>query len=257
MLFYNRLGFGIRRTKNLVFGPELQGNMTKNSLTLAVAFAALASLSAKAQIIAYDNSSTAQTDPNTGAILVTSRGNVEVGDEINLSTGASTLTDFQFEYNYTGPVAGNPDATGVLRFYAKDGNGGGTPGTLLFESAPFTLQAGFHQGSVHNLSLAVPGTMIWTVDFDGIVGTGDNAGLLFYDPPTVGSSFDDHWEFTGTTDNPVPHWVLADNGPTPLGGSPPVDNFGALVTVVPEPTTVGLLIGGAALLGIAARRRKA
>src|SRR3954468_14601494 len=204
MLFYNRLGFGIRRTENLVFGPEQQGNMTKNSLTLAVAFAALASLSAKAQIIAYDNSSTYEGS-------VTSRGNVEVGDEITLSTGATTLTDFQFEYNYTGPIAGNPDATGVLRFYAKDGNGGLTPGTLLFESGPFTLQAGLHQGAVNGLSLAVPGTFIWSVDFDGIVGTGDNAGLLFYDPPTVGSSFNDHWEFVGEPGNPTPHWVLTDN----------------------------------------------
>src|ERR1041385_8815048 len=121
MVLYNRLGFGIRRTENLDFRPKQQGNMTKNSLTLAVAFAALASLSAKAQFIAYDNSSTYEGS-------VTSRGNVEVGDEINLSTGASTLTDFQFEYNYTGPVAGNPDATGVLRFYAKDGtSSGGIP----------------------------------------------------------------------------------------------------------------------------------
>jgi hypothetical protein len=237
-----------------IFGPEQQGNMTKNSLTLAVAFAALASLSAKAQLIAYDNSSNYED-------RVTGRGNVEIGDEINLSTGAATLTDFQFEYNYTGPVAGNPDGTGVLRFYAKDApNPAGTPnsqpGTLLFESAPFTLQAGFHQGAVNGLSLAVPGTFIWTVAFNGIVGTGDNAGLLFYDPPTTGSSFDDHWEFTGTTDNPTPHWALTDNLDI-VNGKELVDNFGALVTVVPEPTTVGLLIGGAALLGIAARRRKA
>jgi len=109
---------------------------------------------------------------------------------------------------------------------------------------------------VNGLSLAVPGTFIWTVAFNGIVGTGDGAGLLFYDPPAVGSSFDDHWEFTGTTDNPTPHWVLADNQEI-INGAELVDNFGALVTVVPEPTTVGLLIGGAALLGIAARRRKA
>lgn len=225
------------------FRPKQQGNMTKNSLTLAVAFAALASLSAKAQFIAYDNSSTYEGS-------VTSRGNVEVGDEINLSGGAATLTDFQFEYNYTGPVAGNPDATGVLRFYAKDGNGGLTPGTLLFESAPFTLQAGFHQGAINGQSIAVPGTLIWSVAFNGIAGTGDNAGLLFYDPPTAGSSFDDHWEFTGEVNNPTPHWVLTDNPGL-------IDNFGARVTVVPEPTTVGLLIGGATLLGIAARRRKA
>jgi hypothetical protein len=221
--------------------------MTKTSLTLAVAFTAIASLSAKAQVVAYDNTTGYQGE-------VTSRGNTEIGDEINLSTGPAAVTDFQFEYNYTGPVSGNPDATGILRFYAKDGNGGLTPGTLLFQSSPFTLQTGFHQGAVNGLSLDMPGTFIWTVDFDGIAGTGDNAGLLFYNGVGVGGgpgqSFDDHWEFTGTTEIPTPHWVLADNDAV-------IDNFGARVTVVPEPTTVGLLIGGAAVLGLAARRRKA
>lgn len=217
--------------------------MTKNSLTLAVAFAALASLSAKAQIIAYDNTSNYQNE-------VSSQGNIEIGDEINLTTGASTISDFQFEYNYNG--AASP--TGVLRIYAKDGNGGLTPGTLLFQSGSFTLQNGFHQGAVNNISLAVPGTIIWSVDFAGIPN-GENAGLLYYNGVGVGGgpgqSFDDHWEFTTEPSNLTPHWVLMDTG----GGI--IDNFGARVTVVPEPTTVGLLMGGAALLGLAARRRKA
>jgi hypothetical protein len=216
--------------------------MTKKTLTLAVAFAALAGFSAKAQTIAYDNTTNYQN-------AVTDRGNLEVGDEINLTTGAATLTDFQFEYNYNqGSGAGG--ATGVLRFYAKDANSGLKPGTLLFESAPFTLASGFHQGAVNNVSVPVPGTFIWAVDFDGITGgaTGDSAGLLFYNGVTVGGgpgqSFDDHWE---RDVNGV--WQLADNANL-------IDNFGARVTVVPEPTTVGLLLGGAALLGIAARRRK-
>jgi hypothetical protein len=221
--------------------------MTKNSLTLAVAFAALASLSAKAQgIIAYDNTTGYQ---NT----VTSRGNTEIGDEINLTTGATTLTDFQFEYNYSGPVSGNPAGSGVLRIYDKSGNGGLTPGNLLFQSDPFTLNAGFNQGAVHNLSVTVPGTIIWTVQFSGILGTGDNAGLLFYNGVGVGGgpgeSFDDHWEFTGEVGNPTPHWVLTDNTGV-------IDNFGGRATAVPEPATVGLLLGGAAILGMAARRRK-
>src|SRR5258706_16105471 len=123
MVSYNRNGFGFRRTGNSDFrSRNQQGHMTKNSLTLAVAFAALASLSAKAQgIIAYDNTTGYQD-------TVTSRGNLEIGDEINLTTGASTLTDFQFEYDYTG--AGG--AGGILRFYAKDAAGGLKPGTLLF-----------------------------------------------------------------------------------------------------------------------------
>jgi hypothetical protein len=219
--------------------------MTKKCLTLAVATAALASLSAKAQIIAYDNTTGYQ---NT----VTDRGNIEVGDEINLTTGASVLTDFSFEYNFT--ANGGDGATGVLRLWAKDANGGLLPGTLLLQSSPFTLQDGFHSASVNGLSLAVPGNLIWTVDFDGLSGA-ETAGLLFYNGVGVGSgpgqSFDDYWENTGTV--AVPVWALSKT-PDAAGL---IDNFGARVTVVPEPTTVGLLIGGAAMLGLAARRRKA
>src|SRR5215207_1538652 len=142
--------------------------MTKKSLTLAVAAAALASLSAKAQIIAYDNTTGYQD-------TVTDRGNIELGDEINLTTGASVLTDFQFEYNYSG----GDGATGVLRLWAKDANGGLQPGTLLLQSSPFNLQSGLHSAGISGQALAVPGNLIWTVDFDGI-GLGESAGLLFY-----------------------------------------------------------------------------
>jgi hypothetical protein len=243
MALYNQHGFGFRRTETMFSVQETEGHMRKNSLTLAVAFAALASLSAKAQgTFAYDNTTGYEN-------LVTSQGPVEIGDEINLNTGPATLTDFQFEYNYNG--AGSP--TGVLRMYDKAANG--TPGTLLFQSSAFPVQNGFHQGMVNNLSLSVPGTLVWTVQFSGL-GAGENAGLLFYNGVPLtgpGSSFDDHWEFTTETGNAVPHWVLMD---TPGGV---IDNFGARVTTtaVPEPTTIGLLIGGAALIGAAARRRKA
>jgi hypothetical protein len=96
--------------------------MTNKSLTLAVATAALASLSATAQIIAYDNTTGYQGQ-------FSNRGNIEVGDEITLSTGAATLTDFSFEYNYNG--GGDGAATGVLRLWNKSGN---LPGSLLFQS---------------------------------------------------------------------------------------------------------------------------
>ena len=214
--------------------------MTKKSLTLAVATAALASLSAKAQIIAYDNTTGYQ---NT----VTDRGNIEVGDEINLTSGASILTDFQFEYNYSG----GDGATGVLRLWDKVG---GLPGNLLLQSAPFDLQTGLHSAGITGQALVVPANLIWTVDFDNL-GAGESAGLLFYNGVGVGGgpgqSFDDYWENTGTV--AVPTWVLSE---TPASAGL-IDNFGARVTVVPEPTTVGLLIGGAAMLGLAARRRKA
>lgn len=219
-----------------------QGHMTKsNSLTLAVAMATVATFSAKAQFIAYDNTSNYQG-------IVSSRGETEIGDEVSLIGGANVVTEFRFEYNFTGA---NDAGTGIVRFYDKTGAGGLAPGNLLMESSPFNLQNGFNQGVITGLNVAVPGTFIWTVDFDGIDGA-ETAGLLFYNGVTVGGdpgqSFDDHWE--NANESGAPNWVLGNN--TDFGV---VDNFGARVTVVPEPGTMALFALGAAAL--IARRRKA
>src|SRR5688500_10970072 len=185
-------------------------------------------------IIAYDNTTGYQG-------IVTSQRNVEIGDEINLITRASIITDFQFEYHYTGFTPAN----GTLRIYANDGpllpgSSIAQTGTLLLQSDPFSLQNGFHQGAVSGLSLNVPGRITWTIDFDGIL-TVDNAGLLFYNGVLQGSgpgqSNDDHWENLGTVG--VPNWVLMNNT---LNGV--VDNFGARVTVVPEPSLLALFALG-------------
>src|SRR4051812_167420 len=101
--------------------------MTKsNSLTLAVAVATLAGFTTKADVV-YDNTTNYQ---NTR----TSKGNLELGDEINLTSGATTVTEFRFEYAYTGT---SPSAQGIVRFYAKDAASGLKPGTVLLETAPF------------------------------------------------------------------------------------------------------------------------
>jgi hypothetical protein len=225
--------------------------MTKsNSLTLAVALAALTGLSAKAQgVIVYDNSTNYQD-------LRTSRGNLEVGDEINLIGGANIVTEFRFEYVYTGT---SPAAQGIVRFYAKDANAGLKPGTLLLQTDPFTLQNGFHQGIVPDLNVAVPGNFIWSVEFSGINVGVDDAGLLFYNGVTQGNgggqSRNDHWERNPSN---LTEWLLVDNDSDPLTSADTwIDNFGARVIAVPEPGTIALFVGGAAVLGMAARRRKA
>ena len=69
------------------------------------------------------------------------------------------------------------------------------PGTLLFESEKFNLQNNYNTVTASGLKLELPeGTkeVTWSVEFINL-GVG-RAGLLLYDPPTVGKSYDDFWE---------------------------------------------------------------
>ncbi len=69
------------------------------------------------------------------------------------------------------------------------------PGTLLYESGTFSLQNKYNTVTVHGLGLDLPeGTseVTWSVEFLNL-GVG-RAGLLLYDPPTIGESHDDFWE---------------------------------------------------------------
>ena len=69
------------------------------------------------------------------------------------------------------------------------------PGTLLYESGKFNLLNKYNTVSVTGLNLELPeGTkeVTWTVEFTGL-GAGQS-GLLLYDPPTLGTSYDDFWE---------------------------------------------------------------
>ena len=69
------------------------------------------------------------------------------------------------------------------------------PGTLLFESDPFSLQNKYNTVTIHGLGLDLPqntSEVTWSVEFLNL-GVG-RAGLLLYDPPTVGDSHDDFWE---------------------------------------------------------------
>ena len=71
------------------------------------------------------------------------------------------------------------------------------PGTLLYESGEFNLQNKYNTVSVTGFNLELPeGTkeVTWSVEFTNL-GMGQ-AGLLLYNPPVVGQSFDDFWEKT-------------------------------------------------------------
>ena len=71
------------------------------------------------------------------------------------------------------------------------------PGTLLFESGKFKLQNNYNTVTARGLNLKLPKDtkeVTWSVEFINL-GVG-RAGLLLYDPPTVGKSHNDFWEKT-------------------------------------------------------------
>ncbi len=210
--------------------------------------------SASASIV-YDNST-----QYLGSF--TDQNNFEAGDEIQLAGTDRTMTSFSFEYSLysdSGAVSGNETAELFIR--ARDGNPNGlTPGTILYDSGVISLAgrqnaAGFGTITADNTSVLLPpsGDVVWTVKFSGIENTpdpahagqfvGEHAGLLYYGPVTVGSSFDDYWINRGSGFE-----LVSVDGIT--------DNFGAQLTAVPEPSTIALILIGASALGVARFRRQ-
>lgn len=188
----------------------------------------------------------------------------QVGDEILLAGTARRLTGFSFEYwgtNYANTAntgwSGTPAVQ--VRFYRNNGssyNGYNMPGTLLWDSGVInfatygilpsqrsTLNFGpsdFTGGFVDLSSVA--SNFTWSVTFIGL-GITDHLGLDLYNPPTVGASYPDYWQYNGVS------WQLLTN-------SAPV-NFGAVfvAAAVPEPSSVLLGLFGAGGMALALRRR--
>ena len=174
----------------------------------------------------------------------------EYGDEINLGGVARTVTDFIFEYY--GDFIPQGDEVGRVRFYANDGGtyaqGYTRPGTLLYESGFFPLDPGQHSQAFNVPSIVVPDTLTWTVEFRGLTMlAGDRAGLLNYNPVTVGSPSRNDF-----------YWKKDPNGWAPHGTTSGVPlNFGARVIAVPEPTSLQFLFAsGMIVAGCGWIRRK-
>jgi hypothetical protein len=205
------------------------------------ALASLVAASASAQVVVYDNSTTP-----LNAFFSTQR---EVGDEITIGPGW-TAHSFTFEY-FAENLSGNEK--GRVRFYRNDGiqvegTSSAAPGALLFESTQFDLINGNYPVSIVDLvglNIQLPNSFTWTVKVDGLTD-GETFSLKLYDPPTVGSSFNDFWHFT------TEGWELQQvEGLPPGAGS----SFGATLIAVPEPGTMTVL--GVGALALLARRRVA
>lgn len=120
----------------------------------------------------------------------------EYGDEVNLEGSARLITDFSFQY--TGKFTPQGDERARIRFYANDGNVLSpyytAPGTLLYESGYFPLNPGFHTREMVGLKVVVPDRFTWTIEFLGLsMSNNDQAGLLYFNPITIGQSYGDYW----------------------------------------------------------------
>jgi hypothetical protein len=167
----------------------------------------------------------------------------EFGDQVNLGGTERTLTDFSFYARLNASALGSQSL--VFRFYSNNGGTNGAPGTLLFQSDPQAMALGSQTFNVSGLSVIVPNSFTWTVTFSNLA-VGNDAGLLIYNPPTIGSSLNDFWQKDGAG-----AWSLmqVNTGLTPA-------NFAARVTAVPEPGVFTLAMLGAIIGGAIKRSRR-
>jgi len=182
---------------------------------------------------------------------------VEAADDVELAPGSRVFESLSISYagfNFDG------DEQVQVTLYAMDGAptagsfGFNTPGTVLFStSMPILETDGTTLTFLDSTGIVLPDVVAVGLAFVGVefdpTGVGADAGPLLFDPPTIGSSFDDYWLRGFPT--PIDDWGLFT-----FGGNPPI-NFGVEITTleaVAEPATVGLVATGLAL--IAARRRR-
>jgi hypothetical protein len=205
----------------------------------SVALAAMLSLAPLATFgaVVYDNTSspTGEYYSPTNASLVT-----QFGDQVTLAGTERTITDFSFEMYLNAPSVGSQAVT--VRFY-EGSAGSNPPGSLLYTSDPLPLTTGFQTYAINGLSVALPtSSLVWAVQFTGL-GAGDDAGLLVYNPPAIGSSLNDFWEQASSG-----AWSLLQL----TGGTTPA-NFAARIAAVPEPASLAL--GGLGVLALVGMRR--
>lgn len=215
---------------------------------VAVGAAALLVPGARGQN-AYNNTTTYNGNFN----YVTSSTSATAGNEVILTGGLSSynITSFSFQYDFSGSDVPST-ATADLIFYQNNGtqvSGYSGPGTVLFNSGPFSLGTGssaYTTGATATFNTAalgggvtVPQIFTWAVTFSGLTSS-ESAGLgLFGTIPSVGQNYGDAWYNPNGTSGT---WALD----VASSGNPAL-TFGAQIgaAVVPEPSSIALFAMGA------------
>lgn len=212
--------------------------LLKTIVAIAATTASWTAANAQGQLEIVYNNTTSRVEASYGSPL-------EFGDQVTLQGLNRDL--FRFEFEYSATLTPSASKQGLVRMYQNDGPGG-APGTLLWETDPFQLQTG--QGTVifnEITGVKLPSSLTWSLATSGL-GGGESFNVQLYNPPSVGSSADNFWQ-----KNAFGGWTLTvlNNA----SGTAPA-NFSARITAVPEPTTMAMVVGGLAAMGVAAYRRK-
>jgi hypothetical protein len=137
-------------------------------------------------------------------------GNAQLGNEIDLASGAPNdwITSFSFQYDfiatskYASPTG---NETADVTFYENNGpviDGYKSPGSEVYSSGPINIGgAGYTPGYTIDFfksdinggaGVVVPQDFTWTVTFAGLTSC-ETAGLALYSPATVGNNYNDAW----------------------------------------------------------------
>ena len=152
---------------------------------LSLGFISISTRISKAEVI-YENLTTPQS-----AFVSEMR---EHGDQLDLGGTARRLT--QIVFYYYGNFVPTGDEAVKVRLYNNlipYDDFRKSPTTLLYESDWISITPGTATRQIDDLNVLLPpDSVTFTVEFKGLLAT-EQAGLLFYDPPTEGYSFNEFW----------------------------------------------------------------
>jgi hypothetical protein len=144
----------------------------------------------------------------------------------------------------------NGNLGGGSTFAAGTAFGSTFTDTFSFDLTGLTTFKQFQVSSIQSKPSANPALV--GLDLTGFTLSGPS-GLVYSAPTYLQTGVVDKWTLPTLQLN-TGHYVVSVSGLVHTGGSLAIT--GKLVSAVPEPTTYGMMFGGLAVLGLAARRKR-